>query len=78
MMLSDRTVAEWLERRYRGARMFQSFQRRLGPNDVVYLSAWCWGADGKMVEVKASAMSFVDAFVQLLRNADQATTPEEP
>lgn len=78
MNLSDRTLAEGLARRLRGARVFQIFCRRLGPNDVVYTSALAFGADDKVVEAKASAMTLDEALVNLLLNLDQATAPEEP
>lgn len=78
MMISDRTLGELLQRRYSGLRIFQLFARKLGPNDVVYLSALAWGPDDNVVEIKASAMTYADAFVQLLNNAELATAPEEP
>lgn len=75
--LSDKTLAEQLARRLRGGRAFQVFLRRLGPGDVVYVSALAWGADGNIVEIKASADELDTALVQLFRNIDQATAPEE-
>lgn len=77
MKLSRRTIATELKRELVGGRAFQLFMRRLGPNDVVYVSALAWSADGKVVEVKASAEDLVDAFEQLFLNLDQATAPEE-
>jgi len=76
--VSDRTLAQLLARRLRSARAFQLFARRLGPNDVVYVSALAFGADDKVVEAKASAMTLDEAIVNLLNNLDQATAPEEP
>lgn len=76
--ISDRTLAEHLTKRLRGVRAFQVFLRRLGPGDVVYASAWAWSPDGKVVEVKASAIDAEEAVIQLFRNLDQATAPEEP
>jgi len=76
--LSDRTLAELLAKRLRAVRCFQLFARRLGPNDVVYVSALAFGADDKVVEAKASAMTLDEALVNLLLNLDQATAPEEP
>lgn len=75
--LSDRTIAEQLARRLRGGRAFQVFMRRLGPGDVVYVSALAWDADENIVEIKASADELETALVQLFRNIDQATAPEE-
>lgn len=76
--LSRRTLAENLELELQGGRAFQLFARRLGPADVVYVSALAWGPDDNVVEVKASAMTLREALVQLLSNLDQATAPEEP
>jgi hypothetical protein len=75
--LSDRTLAEQLARRLRGARVFQLFARRLGPGDVVYVSALAWDADENIVEAKASAMELEQALLQLLSNLDTATAPED-
>lgn len=75
--VSDRTLAEQLKRRLRGARAFQLFVRKLGPGDVVYVSALAWGADGNIVEVKASADELDAALLQLFLNLDQATAPED-
>lgn len=75
--ISDRTLAQLLQRRLRGARCFQVFLRRLGPHDVVYASALAWGPDDNIVEVKASALELEDVLVQLLANLDIATAPPE-
>lgn len=75
--LSDRSLAEQLARRLRGARAFQLFLRKLGPNDVVYVSALGYGHDDNIVEAKASALTLEQALVQLLANLDQATAPED-
>lgn len=71
--ISDRTLAELLVDRLRERRAFQLFVRRLGPNDVVYASAWAFGRDGNHLECRASAMDPVEAILQLLQNLDQAT-----
>lgn len=76
--VSDQTLAQLLKRRLRGSRAFQIFARRLGPHDVVYVSALAWGPDDNIVEVKASAMELEDALLQLFQNLDLATQPEEP
>lgn len=73
MQFSDRTLAEQLARRLRGARVFQLFARKLGPGDVVYVSALAWDADENIVEAKASAMTLEHALAQLLANLDTAT-----
>jgi hypothetical protein len=78
MTLSRATLAMTLELELRGLRVFQVFMRRLGPADVVYVSALAWGADDNIVECKASAMSLSAALEQLLSNLDQATAPEDP
>lgn len=78
MNISDRTLAELVKRRLRGARCFQVFMRKLGPHDVTYVSALAFDSDGNIVEAKASAMELDDALVQLLLNLDTATAPEEP
>jgi hypothetical protein len=75
--VSDRTLAQMLERRLGGVRAFQVFMRRLGPGDVFYASAMAFGADDNIVEAKASAMAAEDALVQLLANLDQATASED-
>lgn len=75
--VSDRTLAELLTKRLRGLRAFQLFARRLGPGDVVYVSALAFGADGNVVEAKASALELEDAMVQLLAALEQATAPED-
>jgi hypothetical protein len=74
--ISDRTLAELLEKRLQDGRAFHLFARRLGPGDVVYLSAFAFGPDGNVVEVKASAFKFADALVQLFNNLDLATSPQ--
>lgn len=76
--ISRRTLCELLARELRGGRAFQLFARRLGPDDVVYVSALGWGADDNIVEVRASSMSLEHALEQLLNNLDLATAPEEP
>jgi hypothetical protein len=75
--ISDRTLAELLFKRLRGARAFQLFARKLGPSDVVYISALAWGSDDNIVEAKASADDPASALVQLLLNLDTATAPED-
>lgn len=75
--VSDRTLAQMLEKRLSGVRAFQVFMRRLGPGDVFYASAMAFGADDNIVEAKASAMAAEDALVQLLANLDQATASED-
>ncbi len=74
---SRATIAEELEAELAGARVFQLFVRHMGPNDVVYVSAFALDARDRVVEGKASAMTFHDALTQLLANLDQATTAPE-
>lgn len=74
--ISRRTLAAELRRELAGARAFQVFLRRLGPNDVVYASALAFDQNGNVVEVKASADALDDALLQLLSNLDIATAPE--
>lgn len=78
MVISDRTLAELIAKRLRGARAFQLFARKLGPNDVVFTSAMAFGADDNIVRATATAEDLEDALVQLFSNLDQATAPEEP
>jgi hypothetical protein len=75
--ISDRTLAELLFQRLRGQRAFQVFIRKLGPHDVVYISALAWDRDENIVEVKASADNPASALEQLFRNLDTATAPED-
>lgn len=72
--VSDETLAALFAERLRGGRAFQFFARRLGPNDVIYVSAQAWGRDNNHVEARASAMRFEDALVELFLNLDHATT----
>lgn len=74
--LSRATIAQELEVELAGVRVFQLFVRQLGPNDVVYMSAFALDANDKVVEAKASAMALGDALSQLLSNLDQATTED--
>ncbi len=57
-------------------RVFQLFARKLGPNDVTYVSALAMDPRDRVVEAKATAMELGDALVQLFANLDQATTPD--
>jgi hypothetical protein len=75
--LSDETLAVLLAKRLRSAKAFQLFVRKLGPNDVIYMSALAWGDGENVVEAKATAPEFEQAFKQLFLNLDQATAPEE-
>lgn len=75
--LSDRTLAEQLARRLRAVGAYQLFLRKLGPGDVVYVSAQAFDAAGDVVEGRATAIELEDALVQLLANLDQATAPED-
>lgn len=77
MTISDRTLAQELQRRFRGARVFRLFCMKLGPTDNTYVSALAWGTDGNVIECRASALTLEDAFVQLLNNVDEATAPED-
>lgn len=76
-MISDRTLAELVARRLRGGRVFQLFARKLGPNDVVFVSAMAFDADDKIVRCSGTAEELEDALVQLFAAIDQATAPEE-
>lgn len=78
MKVSDQTLGEMLAERLRGARVFRLFAMRLGPEDVVYISALAFAPEGNIVEARASAEEFEDAFAQLFANLDNATAPEEP
>ena len=78
MNVSDQTLAEMLAARLRAARVYRLFALEIGPEDVVYVSALALKDDGSVVEVRASAEEFEDAFVQLFQNVDTATAPEEP
>ena len=73
---SRATLAAELQAELEGARVFQLFARKLGPNDVTYVSAMALDPRDRVVEVKASAMELGDALVQLFANLDQATTPD--
>jgi len=73
---SRATIAAELQAELDGARVFQLFARRLGPNDVTYVSAMALDPRDRVVEVKASAMELGDALIQLFANLDQATTPD--
>ena len=73
---SRATLAEELQAELEGARVFQLFARKLGPNDVTYVSAMALDPRDRVVEVKASAMELGDALIQLFANLDQATTPD--
>jgi len=76
---SRATLAAELEAELAGLRVHQLYVRHLGPNDVFYVSAFALDANEKVVEAKASAMTFAGALTQLLANLDQATdTSEEP
>lgn len=77
MIVSDRTLAELLARRLRGGRVFQLFARKLGPNDVVFVSAMAFAADDNIVRCSGTAEELEDALVQLFAAIDQATAPEE-
>lgn len=74
--ISDTTLDAQLDQRMRRVRLHQLFMRKLGPNDVVYLSAFATNAKGKVIEVKATALTFGEAFDQLWRNLDAVTLPE--
>jgi len=74
---SRATIAEELERELAGVRVYQLYVRHLGPDDVVYMSAFALDARNHVVEAKASAMTFRAALTQLFANLDQATAPEE-
>lgn len=73
---SRATIAAELQAELDGARVFQLFARKLGPNDVTYVSALALDPRDRVVEVKATAMELGDALVQLFANLDQATTPD--
>jgi len=73
---SRATIAAELAAELESLRVIQLFARRLGPSDVMYLSAFALNARNKVVEAKASAMEFADALAQLLANLDQATAPD--
>jgi hypothetical protein len=73
---SRATIAAELQAELDGARVFQVFARKLGPNDVTYVSAMALDTRDRVVEVKATAMELNDALVQLFANLDQATTPD--
>lgn len=73
---SRATIAAELQAELEGARVFQLFARRLGPNDVMYLSALALDPRDRVVEAKATAMELRDALIQLFANLDQATTPD--
>lgn len=73
---SRATLAAELQVELEGARVFQLFARKLGPNDVTYVSAMALDPRDRVVEVKASAMELGDALIQLFANLDQATTPD--
>lgn len=74
---SLKTIAEDLAGELREARAFQIFARRLGPNDVVYVSLLGWGRDENVVEAKASAMTLEAALEQAILNLNHATATEE-
>lgn len=74
--ISYKTLGEQLEHVLRERRVYQLFVLELGPDDAVYLSALAVAHDEKVVEAKAAAPSFAQAFAQLLLNIQQAT--EEP
>jgi len=71
---SRTTLAAELQAELEGTRVFQLFARKLGPNDVTYVSAMALDPRDCVVEVKATAMELGDALVQLFANLDQATT----
>jgi hypothetical protein len=73
---SRATIAAELQAELDGARVFQLFARKLGPNDVTYVSALALDPRDRVVEVKSTAMELGDALVQLFANLDQATTPD--
>jgi hypothetical protein len=73
---SRATIAAELQAELEGARVFQLFARKLGPNDVTYVSALALDPRDRVVEVKATAMELGDALLQLFANLDQATTPD--
>jgi hypothetical protein len=73
---SRATIAAELQAELEGARVFQLFARKLGPNDVTYVSALALDPRDRVVEVKATAMELGDALIQLFANLDQATTPD--
>jgi len=73
---SRATLAAELQAELEGARVFQLFARKLGPQDVTYVSAMALDPRDRVVEVKASAMELGDALIQLFANLDQATTPD--
>ena len=75
---SRATIAEELEAELAGARVFQLFARRLGPGDVMYVSALAYDERENVVEARATAMTLADALMQLFANLDQATQPEDP
>jgi hypothetical protein len=73
---SRATIAAELQAELESARVFQLFARKLGPNDVTYVSALALDPRDRVVEVKATAMEFGDTLLQLFANLDQATTPD--
>lgn len=73
---SRATIATELQAELEGARVLQLFARKLGPNDVTYVSALVLDPRDRVVEVKATAMELGDALIQLFANLDQATTPD--
>ena len=74
---SRATIAAEFAAELEGLRVIQLFARRLGPNDVLYLSAFAQDARGRVVEAKSSAMEFADALTQLFSNLDQATDTDQ-
>src|SRR5262249_16639880 len=58
---SRTTIAAELQAELDGARVFQLFARKLGPNDVTYVSAMALDPRHRVVEVKATAMELGDA-----------------
>ncbi len=73
---SRATLAAELQVELESVRVFQLFARKLGPNDVTYVSALAMDPRDRVVEAKATAMELGDALVQLFANLDQATTPD--
>lgn len=77
MKISDRTLAEHLAIRLRGARVLRLHVNELGPDDMFYVSAMAGDWDGEIVECRAASEDLVEALVQLFKNIDTATAPED-
>jgi hypothetical protein len=72
MMLSDRTLAEQLTAALRRRGLFQLWARRLGPRDVVTISARGFDAAGRPFAVRGEAEDLEHALVAMLEAADKA------